>query len=200
VLRRYRDRGEVTREAATMAHVTAHGFPAPVVFSAAGKDLVMERLHGPVLLDAVATQDYDTRDAGRVLADLHARLHALPARSGDPEERVLHLDLHPANVVLTPRGPMLIDWTNATDGPPDLDVALTAVILAQVAVEPGHDYAVVASEMLATFLDATDGQPLSMLDRAVARRAADRSLTAAEVGLLDAAAALITDAVRGRKP
>jgi aminoglycoside phosphotransferase (APT) family kinase protein len=196
VLRRYRERGDVTQEAATMAHVTAHGFPAPTVFSAEGKDLVMERLHGPVLLDVVAAGDHDTRDAGRVLADLHARLHALPSRSGDPVERVLHLDLHPANVLLTPRGPVLIDWTNATDGPPDLDVALSAVILAQAAVEPGHEFADVATAMLAAFLEATDRQALSMLDRAIARRAADRSLTAAEVGLLDDAAALITATAR----
>jgi len=175
-----------------MTHVAAHGFPVPEVFAAAGKDLVMERLHGPVILDAVAAQAYDTHEAGRVLADLHTRLHAVPSRSGDPDERVLHLDLHPANVVLTPDGPVLIDWTNATDGPPDLDVALTAVILAQVAVEPGHVYAEAATTMLTAFLDATSGAPLSMLDRAIARRAADRSLTAAEVGLLDAAAALIT--------
>jgi aminoglycoside phosphotransferase (APT) family kinase protein len=196
VLRRYRERGEVTREAATMAHVAAHGFPAPTVFSAEGKDLVMERLHGPVLLDVVVSGVHDTGDAGRVLADLHARLHALPSRSGAPEERVLHLDLHPANVLLTPRGPVLIDWTNATDGPPDLDVALTAVILAQVAVEPDHEFADVATAMLAAFLEATGGQALSMLDRAIARRAADRSLTAAEVGLLDDAATLITATAR----
>jgi aminoglycoside phosphotransferase (APT) family kinase protein len=198
VLRRYRERGrgEVTREATAMAHVTAHGFPAPAVFAAAGTDLVMERLHGPVLLEAVATRDHGTRDAGHVLADLHARLHAVPSRTDDPEDRVLHLDLHPANVVLTPRGPMLIDWTNATDGPPDLDVALTAVILAQAAVEPGHEYAAAATEMLAAFLETTDGQALSMLDRAVARRAADRSLTATEVGLLDDAAALISATAR----
>ena len=156
----------------------------------------MERLDGPVLLDAVATQGYETRDAGRVLADLHARLHALPSRSGDPGERVLHLDLHPANVLLTPRGPVLIDWTNARDGPPDLDVALTAVILAQVAVDPGHEYAAVAATMLTAFLDAVDGQPLRMLDRAVARRAADRRLSASEVGMLDAAATLVTATAR----
>nr|WP_255622702.1 phosphotransferase [Pseudonocardia sp. DSM 110487] len=196
VLRRYREpgRGEVAREALAMAHVTAHGFPAPVVFGAEGTDLVMERLHGPVLLDAVAAGDHDPRDAGGMLADLHTRLHALPSRSGDPEERVLHLDLHPANILLTSRGPILIDWTNATDGPPDLDVALTAVILAQVAVEPGHEYAAVATDMLTAFLGATDEDPLAMLDRAIARRAADRSLTAQEVGLLDGAAALITAA------
>jgi aminoglycoside phosphotransferase (APT) family kinase protein len=202
VLRRYREhgRGEVAREAAAMAHVTAHGFPAPAVFAAEGTDLVMERLDGPVLLDAVAAGDHDTRAGGRVLADLHARLHALPSRSGNPAERVLHLDLHPANIMLTSRGPMLIDWANATDGPPELDVALTAVILAQVAVAPGHEYALVARDMLTAFLDATDDDPLAMLDRAIARRAADRSLTAAEVGLLDAAAALVTDAAGGRTP
>lgn len=54
MLRRYRERGEVTREAATMAHVAAHGFPVPAVFVATGTDLVMERLYGPVLLDALA--------------------------------------------------------------------------------------------------------------------------------------------------
>ena len=179
-----------------MAHVTAHGFPAPVVFAADGSDLVMERLHGPVLLDAVAAGDHDVGDAGRVLADLHARLHAVPSRSGTACERVLHLDLHPANVVLTPGGPVLIDWTNATDGPPDLDVALTAVILAQVAVEPAHEYAGLATGMLSAFLEATGGQALAMLDGAVARRAADRSLTAAETGLLGAASALITAIAR----
>jgi aminoglycoside phosphotransferase (APT) family kinase protein len=191
VLRRYRRGSDTTREAATMAHVAAHGFPAPEVFTAAGTDLVMERLHGPVLLDAVSAGDHDTAYAARVLADLHARLHAIPSLRGSPDDRVLHLDLHPANVVLTARGPVLIDWTNATDGPPDLDVALTAVILAQAAVEAGHVHATVATEMLAAFLEATGGQALPMLDRAVARRAADRSLTAAEVGLLDEAASLI---------
>jgi tRNA A-37 threonylcarbamoyl transferase component Bud32 len=175
-----------------MAHVAALGFPAPAVYAAAGSDLVMERLDGPVLLDAVAAQGYDARDAGRVLADLHNRLHALPSRSGDPSERMLHLDLHPANVVLTRRGPVLIDWTNARDGAPDLDVALTAVILAQAAVDPGHEYAAVAATMLTAFLDAVGGEPLRMLDRAVARRAADRMLGEAEVDLLDAAAALVT--------
>lgn len=179
-----------------MAHVTDHGFPAPAVFAADGTDLVMERLNGPVLLDAVGAGDHGARDAGVVLADLHARLHALPSRTDSPDERLLHLDLHPANVLLTPRGPMLIDWTNATDGPPDLDVALTAVILAQVAVDPGHEYAAVAAEMLAAFLEVTGGQALRGLDRAVARRAADRSLTAAEVGLLGEAASLIAVTAR----
>lgn len=40
----------------------------------------MERLYGPVLLDAVASGDHDAGDAGRVLADLHA----LTRRAADP--------------------------------------------------------------------------------------------------------------------
>jgi hypothetical protein len=40
-------------------------------------------------------------DGARLLADLHDRLHALPALlSRDPDARVLHLDLHPGNVLL----------------------------------------------------------------------------------------------------
>jgi len=186
----------VAREAAAMAHVAAHGFPAPAVFAADGTDLVMERLHGPVLLDAVAAGERDAADAGRVLADLHARLHDVPSRTRDPHERVLHLDLHPANIVVTGRGPVLIDWTNAADGPPGLDVALTAVILAQAAVAPGHEHGDAAARMLTAFLGATGRQALALLDRAVARRAADRSMTPAEVRLLDDAAALITSIAR----
>lgn len=30
---------------------------------------------------------------------------------------VLHLDFHPANVMLTSGGPVVIDWTNARAGP-----------------------------------------------------------------------------------
>jgi aminoglycoside phosphotransferase (APT) family kinase protein len=43
---------------------------------------------------------------------------------------VLHLDLHPANVILAPNGPVVIDWTNAAAGDPAADVALTWLILA----------------------------------------------------------------------
>jgi hypothetical protein len=50
--------------------------------------------------------------------------------------------------------------------------------------------------MLTAFLDAADGEPLRMLDRAVARRAADRMLSEPEVGLLDAAAAPVSATVR----
>jgi Phosphotransferase enzyme family len=42
---------------------------------------------------------------------------------------LVHLDLHPGNVVLTASGPMVIDWPNAARGDGLADVAYTWVIL-----------------------------------------------------------------------
>lgn len=43
--------------------------------------------------------------------------------------RLCHGDLHPENVILTPDGPRVIDWQNATVGHPAGDVARTALLL-----------------------------------------------------------------------
>ncbi|MEH0973809.1 phosphotransferase [Micromonospora sp. CPCC 205546] len=138
VLRRYRAGGDVAAEARVMAYVADLGFPVPAVYEAHGADLVMERIHGRTMLSALIAGELDAVEAARCLADLHDRLHALPPRLSKREDvRVLHLDLHPENVMLTSRGPLVIDWRNATEGPADLDVALSAVILAQVAVDEG---------------------------------------------------------------
>ena len=47
---------------------------------------------------------------------MHNRLHVVEAPPGlrtgfGPGRAVLHLDLHPANVMLTSRGPVVIDWS-----------------------------------------------------------------------------------------
>jgi Ser/Thr protein kinase RdoA (MazF antagonist) len=52
-------------------------------------------------------------------------LHALPE-----EGHLLHGDFHPDNVLLTLRGPIIIDWTDATRGHPLADVARTSLLLA----------------------------------------------------------------------
>jgi aminoglycoside phosphotransferase (APT) family kinase protein len=51
---------------------------------------------------------------------------ACPFGRGD---RLVHLDLHPENVLLSPNGPVVIDWSNAARGDADDDVALTWAIL-----------------------------------------------------------------------
>src|SRR6185295_9297725 len=102
-----------------------------------------------------------------ILAELLRRLHEVPARSG--AGTIVHLDLHPENVILTERGPMVIDWRNAGDGPADLDTALTALILAQVAIGSiEHPLGAAAGEMLDSFLELAPGDPTRLLDDAVA--------------------------------
>jgi Ser/Thr protein kinase RdoA (MazF antagonist) len=49
-------------------------------------------------------------DGGRaLLAGLHDRLHALAWPGAAPGEALLHLDLHPLNVILRGSGPVVID-------------------------------------------------------------------------------------------
>src|SRR5687767_8781821 len=41
---------------------------------------------------------------------------------------VCHADFHPDNILLSPRGPIIIDWTSGTRGHPQADVARTCVL------------------------------------------------------------------------
>ncbi|MFD6360045.1 phosphotransferase [Streptomyces roseolus] len=183
VLRSYRDGGDTAREAALMVRLAEAGYPVPAVRGAAGPDLVLERLRGPSLTEGLLAGAYEPEAAGALLAGLLDRLHALPGR-------VVHLDLHPGNVVLAEdRGPVVIDWRTAEEGAePGLDRAMSALILAEVAVSPAP-YAPGARAGLAALLAASPG-PL-LLAEARARRAADPNLTAAEVGALGAAEELV---------
>jgi aminoglycoside phosphotransferase (APT) family kinase protein len=193
VLRRYRKGGDVAAEATVMRYVAGFGFPVPTVHHAGGADLVMDRVDGPTMASALIAGTLRLADAATQLADLHHRLHELPPRlSTDPAARVLHMDLHPQNVLLGPGGPVVIDWRNTTEGPPDLDVALSAVILAQVAVDQRHPWAVPAKALLTEFLRQVGGSPLRLLEQAVAIRKADPGLTPDEVDRLDEAATLVS--------
>ena len=136
VLRRYVDPARSTElEADVMAHLADHHFPVPSVVDADGPDLLMSRVHGPTMLEDAGRRPWRLRAHARTLADLHHRLHALPvpprlrAPFGAPEA-ILHLDLHPANVLLGPSGPVVIDWTNVSAGPAAIDEAQTWVLLA----------------------------------------------------------------------
>lgn len=196
VLRRYRNGGDVTAEAEVMQYVRAHGFPVPKVFEASGPDLVMERLDGPLLGEVAYSTQMDPDAAGLILASLQHRLHTLPPRAGPTgDDRILHLDLHPHNVFVTPTGPVLVDWRNAAEGPPSLDVAVSALIIASAALgsfvptelSPG------ARQMLIAFLRASRSNPLEQLGRASERLHATSNLDAEEIGRVDDAAALVAE-------
>jgi len=203
VLRRYREGRDATPEVGLLRHVRAHGFPAPDVLDAAGSDIVMTRLHGPTLLQALGAGEISISDAAEVLADLHDLLHDVPAPvawdvpvsrdwpslTGGPV--VVHLDLHPGNVILTESGPALVDWANARAGTAELDVAVTALLVAEVAVDAGGDYSQAARALLAAFLHATGVAPLPCLDDAAGLRAAAPALLPGERELVPDAATLV---------
>ncbi len=56
---------------------------------------------------------------------LIALLDSLPSGSS-----VCHFDFHPSNVILSPRGPVVLDWGSARHGNPLADVARTFVLFA----------------------------------------------------------------------
>ncbi|KOV71085.1 phosphotransferase family protein [Streptomyces sp. MMG1121] len=193
VLRRDRDGwGDAAAEGAVMTYVRQHGYPVPRVRpTASPTDLIMERLSGPTLLSALAEGRTGAEEAGTLLASLLRRLHAVPGRDpGDPHSRVLHLDLHPDNVMLTPSGPRVIDWSNTESGPPALDWAMSALILAQVAVA-GTPLAAPAHTMLRSLLCDPSELTEQALSQARRRRAANPTMTSREVELIGDAEHLI---------
>jgi len=199
VLRRYRDpRRPVDRAAAATEIAWKAGIPTPRVLAAHGPDLVLERVDGPTMLAEMAAARLGMSAAMQVLADFHRMTHAvrrpggvspLPERDGG--DCLLHLDLHPNNVLMAPGGPHLIDWENACWGPPGLDVAVTAVILAcyALAYRTDHD-ALDATDLLDAFLRSAE--PLTHLAAAVEfRRDRTDFMPAVEAAQLDNAAGLV---------
>ena len=122
-----------------MRHVAAHGYPVPDVFDADGPDIVMQRIDGQTMLDAMGARPWSMTAMARTLAALIERLghiptpdHDLPlvGNRGDGDGGTLvHLDLHPGNVMLTGAGPVVIDWSNAAVGAAGLDAANTWLTL-----------------------------------------------------------------------
>jgi aminoglycoside phosphotransferase (APT) family kinase protein len=170
VLRRFKRGGRPAREAEIMEHARAHGFPVPRVLEVLDDGLVLERVDGPTMLAALQRRPWSAARLARTLARLHASLHEIPFEG----ERLLHLDLHPDNVLLARRGPVVIDWTNARAGEPALDVALTWVIGATSGGFPGR----VFTRLFLRHVDREAAR--EALPEAVAFRLADPNVTDAE--------------------
>ena len=136
VLRRYRTPhpGLVEREAVVMRHLRGHGAPVPEVFSAEGDELVMERIDGRSLMDVLSSRPWRAPVIGRLLADVQRQIHAVPTceldlpRLGEGNS-ILHFDLRPDNVLITDRGPVVIDWSNVAIGDPLADVVFSWMLM-----------------------------------------------------------------------
>lgn len=137
VLRRARDGRSIEGEAKIIEYVRARGLPVPAIHDvrAGGSEIVMDRIDGPTMVDAFTRRPWTLRRHAKVLADLHRRLHEIDApewltQHPDGGDRVVHLDLHPLNVLYGAGGPVLIDWTNARRGRAETDLAQTWLIVA----------------------------------------------------------------------
>jgi Ser/Thr protein kinase RdoA (MazF antagonist) len=194
VLRRYRTAHDCLYEAAVMQHVHDHGYPVPAVHEVAGRDIVMERVDGPTMLADISRRPWTVARHMRTLADLHRRLGAVPAAAWMPAplgegDAVVHMDLHPDNVILTGRGPVVIDWSNAVRGPAAYDVAYTWVIVAtSVAPTPWQRVLLRGFRRLALglFLRHVDREAAAdQLVAAARRRLGDRNLLAPDRAMID---------------
>jgi len=190
-MRRARDGRSLVGEAEVMRHVRDHGYPAPRVFDAGNGWLVMERLEGTDMLAGTRKTPRGVTSAGKLLADLHRRLGAIkapewvPVGPGPAGDRIIHLDLHPLNVMNTPDGPRVIDWANTRRGDPATDVANTWSLLACGEVPGGRvDRALAVigrGLLLRTFLASLDrAAALRAMPALVEWRLRDRNHTDAE--------------------
>jgi aminoglycoside phosphotransferase (APT) family kinase protein len=168
VLRRSREGRSLAEEGRVMDYVRSQGYPAPAVeeLSDDGVEMVMERIEGSDMVATMSRRPWTIPQQGRVLADLHLRLHELTAPDWLRDaavgrgDRLLHLDLHPLNVMMSPKGPVVIDWTGASRGDPAVDVALAWVLMAAGEVSTGRFIGtilgVARSALVKSFLRSVD--------------------------------------------
>jgi aminoglycoside phosphotransferase (APT) family kinase protein len=202
-------------EAAIMRAVRAWGYPVPEVHAVSGPDMVLDRVDGPTMLRDLGQRPWMLWQHARTLAKLHRRLHALPAPDWIPTytshpsfatldpgtlppssspsgpgvpaapDAFLHLDLHPDNVILSPSGPVVIDWRNTRRGDGAIDDASTWLIMATSQVsETGPKHRVVRllrGLFVAALLRHIDREAATRQLPLVARyRLADRNLLDSE--------------------
>ena len=106
--------------------------------------VLLERRPGRPVADVVGQDPGVARAAGAACAAVHQTLAAVAAPPGVPavrdapaglaaadRPRLLHLDLHPFNLLVSDDGRLtgVLDWANAAAGHPDLDRARTWALL-----------------------------------------------------------------------
>jgi len=153
--------------------------------------MVLDRVHGPTMLESLFAGTTTIEDAARILAELHRQLHAItPPPEQEADGVICHLDLHPENIIESPAGPVLIDWRNSDVGPAGVDVALTGLVIAQVAVSPIVE-APAARDLLDAYLRHVGPLDPSDVHEATAYRSADPNMAPGELDLLSIAKDLL---------
>ncbi|GAA2139881.1 phosphotransferase [Glycomyces algeriensis] len=194
---------DIVNEVRLMRYLRERGYPVPEVYAADGREMRMERLHGPTLAHELTTGRVGPAQCAEFIRNLHNELHrieppawlATQARGvdltgGATGHAVLHLDLHPENILLTDHGPQVIDWTNAAAGDPEIDLAVTWAIFAGIDATPLEPALAADFDRLLELLG--NGPSRHALAAAIAFREADGNLDAAELNRLRARAAATT--------
>lgn len=207
VLRRTGPGRDLVTECVAMEHVRAAGYPVPQVFRVGPGEMVMARVDGPTMIEDLEAHPWRLGRHARTLADLHTRLHAIAPPLGAAGLRphalagdsVLHQDLHPGNVICSPTGPVVIDWSNVCQGDGAADVALTWILMAafELDTEPPTGSLVhrtftrverratpwIRRRLVATFLAASgiEDRVRAALPAAAEYRLQDRSVRPGEV-------------------
>ena len=202
-------------EAEIMRFVREHGYPVPAVYEVSGPDMVMDRVDGPTMLKDLSQRPWMLWQHARTLGKFHRQLHGIPAPDWVPTyashpafapadagaephsqtqndepmpvipDALLHLDLHPDNVILSPSGPVVIDWRNTRRGDGAIDVATTWLIMATAQVSetgPRHRMVrLIRGLFVAALLRHVDREAAARQLPLVARyRLADRNLLDSE--------------------
>jgi len=186
VLRRYERRDVPEFEVAVMRYARTKGYPVPDVRSVSGPDMILERIVGPTMQELLETDPSQLDRQIRTLSSLHERLHEIEAPPGlravGEGGTLLHLDLHPKNVILGPAGPSVIDWANARSGHWADDVAQTIVVFWSALADPTFEGREgIVFHVVETFLASFDRNIVrAHIPAAVDRRVADPNVTDAE--------------------
>jgi tRNA A-37 threonylcarbamoyl transferase component Bud32 len=193
VLRRSRERKSMTEEARVMAFARDRGYPVPRIdeLSDDGTELVMERVAGPTMLELISQNPSLLVEQAESLRSLHQRLHEIAAPSWlrtapfSEGNALLHLDLHPINVIVSDSGPVVIDWSNASRGDANADVALTWLLMASGEISATDEMAELISIgrglLIETFLEGSDFTKVAaQLPDAVAWKLNDPHMNSAE--------------------
>ncbi|MGM1062975.1 phosphotransferase [Saccharothrix sp. Mg75] len=180
-------------EAELMRYLRGHGIPVPRVADVSETDLVMEYVPGPRMSQELDARPWRASALGRELAELHHRLDDvrppdfLGAGDGGGGGLV-HLDLHPGNVVMGPEGAVVVDWACAARGDRRVDVAMSWLAIAVAPLRPLKRLA--RARFLRGFLSGTDAGVRRAMPTAAAIRLARHQRDDDEV---DAVRRLVAD-------
>ena len=148
----------VMREHLVLDHADTAGLPAPSVelTGCLGQRpfLLIDWLDGHDLVHELLNRPAGAWSFGREMGELQAKMHKIDAppglrhasnwpdeaaiperlrailRSDAATDRLLHLDFHPGNIIVTGDTMSgILDWTNASAGDPRFDVARTFLLL-----------------------------------------------------------------------